>query len=192
MLDYLNQIDRAILVFFNQQYSPFWDELMLLITGKYIWIPLYVVLIGLLIYKLKKTSWIAILTLVLTITVADQFASSFCKPTFKRLRPCHDDAIKSQLHIIKPAGSQYGFISSHAANTFALATFIFMAFKSDQKWIGYTLFIWAAMVSLSRVYLGVHYPGDVLAGGVTGIVWGWCFWKIYQKSSAYWLKNNQN
>ncbi|MEY3417272.1 MAG: hypothetical protein RL060_1384 [Bacteroidota bacterium] len=187
MLEYLNQIDRSILVFFNQQHRPLLDELMLLITGKYIWIPLYVVLIGLVVYKFKKTSWVAILALVLTITAADQFASSFCKPTFKRLRPCHDESIKAQLHIMKPAGSQYGFISSHAANTFALATFMFMAFKTDKKWIGYSLFIWAALVSISRVYLGVHYPGDILFGAMTGVFWAWCFWRINQKIATYWL-----
>ncbi|MEY3417572.1 MAG: hypothetical protein RL060_1684, partial [Bacteroidota bacterium] len=71
----------------------------------------------------------------------------------------------------------------HAANTFALATFMFMAFKTDKKWIGYSLFIWALLVSISRVYLGVHYPGDILVGAMTGVFWAWCFWLGYVRLS---------
>lgn len=181
MIVYLNQIDKAILFFFNGLHTPLLDQVMLFITGKFIWIPLYILIVGLLMWKYKKASWLVIMALVLAIAASDQFASTICKPTFKRLRPCHHELLKSKLHIINPAGGKYGFISSHAANTFALAIFMVLALKEKRSWIGYPLLVWAGLVSLSRVYLGVHYPSDIFFGAISGIFWAWLFWKGFEK-----------
>lgn len=181
MFDYLKHLDVLVLVFINSLHTPFIDDCMLFATHRYTWVPLYIIIVLFLFFKKKKEFPIVLLFIIGSIVCADLFASSLMKPLFHRLRPCHNQEINSLLYLIKgTCGGTYGFISSHAANTFALATFLFLFLGKEYRWVE-LLFLWAAIVSLSRVYLGVHYPADIAVGALSGILIALLFYFIYTK-----------
>lgn len=168
MLEFIKHIDTRILLYINGHHSLFWDNVMWQISERNIWIPFYIILLGVIIYKFKKQTWIILLGVIVLIVLSDQISSGIIKPLVERLRPSNDPLLRNQIHIVnKYTGGLYGFISSHAANTFAIATFLALLFK--QKIFTLCILIWAAIVSFSRIYLGVHYPGDVLCGAMLGI-----------------------
>lgn len=173
----LSRLDTNMLIWLNSFHSPFWDQFMILITGKAIWIPFYL-LIALAIYRnFGRAWWIILLSIGCTIACADLFASSLLKPGIERLRPCHVETLQEILHMPAGCGGKFGFISSHSSNTFALATFLFLLFRNRYRYIG-LLFIWATAISYSRVYLAVHYPGDIIAGMISGSLWAALFYYI--------------
>lgn len=172
-METLNELDHTLLVWLNQFHNTFWDQLMILITGRFIWIPLYLFLIIVIIKKRKEDRWIVLTLLIAAEIISDLFASSFMKPTIGRLRPCHDPTINLLLNLPDGCGGKFGFISSHASNTFTLASFLSFTFPADRKFL--VLFFWAAIVSYSRIYLGVHFPGDIAAGAIMGVFWGFLF-----------------
>ncbi|MBN2349236.1 MAG: phosphatase PAP2 family protein [Bacteroidales bacterium] len=178
MLQFLNDIDTRLFLFLNGFHSPFWDTVMWWISGKIQWLPLYLVLIGWMIYRYKwKTLYILLFVIVL-ITLSDQGSVKLFKDVFQRLRPCHTPEIQQFVHIVNnKCGGSYGFISSHAANSFALAMFTTQLFKN--KIYTYFIFSWALIVSYSRIYLGVHYPGDILGGAAWGICCGLVVFYLY-------------
>ena len=179
MLDYLKQLDTKILVFINGLHTPFWDSCMLIITHRYTWIPLYIAIAFFLFLKRKKEFPIVIVFIAVAIICSDLFASSLMKPLFHRLRPCHNEEISRWLYLIKDnCGGTYGFISSHAANTFAFITFLFLYLGKEHKWIP-LLFIWAGIISLSRVYLGVHYPSDITVGALSGTLIAFLSYRLF-------------
>jgi undecaprenyl-diphosphatase len=151
------------------------------ISNKLIWIPLYAFLVFLLIKKYKqKSAWILIFVAIL-ITCSDQI-SVLIKNWIERPRPCHNNEISHLIHLVNNhCGGTYGFVSSHASNTFALAIFLSVFFKKNIWYFAPLAFFWAALVSYSRVYLGVHYPGDVLAGAMLGAGLGFVFAFLCQK-----------
>jgi undecaprenyl-diphosphatase len=172
-LERLQELDRELLFFFNSFHAEWLDPFMMLATKTIFWFPLYIVLL-LLIIKWKKWDTLYILLgIALTITLADQITSGFMKPFFARLRPSQEPSLQGLLHIVNDyRGGLYGFASSHAANTFGVAMFIYLLFKKKYFWIS-AIFIWAALVSFTRIYLGVHSPGDILVGGLVGLICGW-------------------
>ena len=129
-----------------------------------------------LIDQYRKDAWKSILYLISTVILADQIASSFFKPLVKRLRPCHAESFQAWIHLPDGCGGMYGFCSSHAANSFAVAMAVYLISKN--KWAGYLLFFWAFMISYSRIYLGAHYPLDVLVGAMIGILASFLLYKI--------------
>ncbi len=170
MLETIDIFDKNLVVAVNQWHNPTLDFIMRWSSDTKIWIPFYAFLIGLLVWKLGwKQALIVILGVVLVIIISDQITSSFMKPFFARLRPCHVETLR--LSLPDGCGGKYGFASSHAANTFGLATTFYFFLKKHLPSIVW-LFFWAAFVSFSRIYLGAHYLTDILAGASVGIVAG--------------------
>jgi undecaprenyl-diphosphatase len=182
MIEYLNRIDTDLFLFINSLHSPFWDKVMLFMSGKAEWIPLYLVLAAWVIYRFRWKSLLVFATVALLIIASDQ-VSNICKDLFHRLRPCHNPGINNLIHMADDyCGKQYGFVSNHAANTFALASFTSLLFR--KKYYSFFIYFWAALVSYSRVYLGVHYPGDILGGVLLGTGLGILFCWLYSIISS--------
>lgn len=174
MLDFLKELDTRLLLLINGAHSPFWDEVMMVLSAKLIWIPLYLFLIWQLYRLYGKKVWLLLIFAGMAIVLSDWGSVQLFKNTVQRLRPCHEPALEGLLHLVRnTCGGQYGFISSHAANTFGLSFFIYGLFRTQfTRKLGYALIVWAALVSYSRIYLGVHYPGDVIAGAIWGMLCG--------------------
>jgi undecaprenyl-diphosphatase len=158
--------DSDLFQLINQAHTPWLDQPMVIISGKLTWITLYAFLIYLLYKEYKLQVWKTILYLISTVIFADQVSSSILKPLFKRLRPCHVDAFQSWIHLPDGCGGLYGFCSSHSANSFAVAIGFFLITKN--KPIGSLLLVWATLIGYSRIYLGAHYPLDVIMGVIVG------------------------
>ncbi|GAB3643142.1 phosphatase PAP2 family protein [Spirosoma arcticum] len=169
MRETLNQLDTDFFLWLNGHFAPWLDPLMIFATERNSWFPFYALLIGWLAFRYRKQAIWIILTLVAAIVISDQTASALLKPLTLRLRPCHVPALQKLIHPMLDCGGQYGFASSHAANTFALATGLWLLTGKQYpltKW----LFGWAFIVSYSRIYVGAHYPLDVLAGAGVGVL----------------------
>lgn len=171
MLEILNNIDHDLFIFLNGLNNDFFDVIMQYISGKLTWIPLYAFLLYLVIRKHKwKALWFVLFVIVL-ITISDQ-TSLFFKHHFERLRPCHDPELESMVHYFR-CGGKYSFFSAHASNTFALASFVFLSFRERKYlYLRIIFIVFASLNAYSRVYLGVHFPGDVLFGAFMGIIIG--------------------
>lgn len=169
MLEQLIEWDKAVFLFLNNTHTPFWDHFMWIYTGRLTWVPLILSLLFVLFRKNWKEALLVVVALALTITLCDQFASSLCKPYFARFRPAQDPEFSSFVQIVNGyRGGRYGFISSHAANSFGAVVLLALIFRNRLFTI--TAIVWAIVNCYSRIYLGVHYPGDILAGTVAGIV----------------------
>jgi undecaprenyl-diphosphatase len=167
-MDKLSALDEEIFLFLNGLHASWLDQPVFLISKTILWIPLYAFLLYVIYKEYGNESWIILIGLALTITLSDQITTSLMKPFFARLRPSHDPDLQGMIHFVNDyRGSRFGFASSHAANTFGTATFLYMLMHTRRKGI-FVLFFWALLVSYTRIYLGVHYPGDIIAGGIVG------------------------
>lgn len=169
----LNNWDHQLFLFLNGLHVGWLDPVMTFISSELGWIPFYAVLVFLVFYKYKwKGLWV-LLGVAVAITLSDQIASHLFKPMVMRLRPCHDPLTKDLVYLPDGhCGGLYGFMSSHASNTFALASLIYMTMKKHYSKIGWVMFPWAALVSYSRIYMGAHFPGDVICGAALGVLLG--------------------
>lgn len=185
-MEYLLQIDNEILLFINGMHAPFWDYFMKTFSGKLIWIPMYVAIWYVMLRNFSwKVTLLCMIGLALTITFADQVGATLIRPYAERMRPANlDNPISPLVHIVDGyRGGRFGFPSCHAANTFGLAFFIRYLFR--RQWLTLFLFVWAIVTCYSRMYLGVHYLGDLLAGMLIGWLGAWLMYCLFQKLSGY-------
>lgn len=191
-MEYLQSIDQELFLFLNGMHNAFFDQIMYWLSDRLIWVPMYLMIIILLMVRYKMRGVWMLVFLVLAVVLCDQTASHLLKNIVQRLRPSHVPALEGWIHLSKagPAGL-YGFASSHAANVFGLATFLYFALDNRLNLIKYWLLLWAILVSYSRIYNGVHYPGDVVAGCIIGLTYGYLMAKAYFYFDAYLLKRAQ-
>ncbi len=186
MLETLQNIDIDVFLFFNGMHNSIFDTIMYWISETMPWIPLWIFFIYLIIKNYgKKGIWL-VLIMIAAVGLADFVSVHAFKNVFMRLRPCHNPAISDVVHIVRDhCGGQYGFVSSHSTNMFAIAAFMSLALqKRFPK--SYILFLlWASLIAYSRVYLGVHYPADVLGGAILGSGISSAAWLVAKRFKLY-------
>jgi undecaprenyl-diphosphatase len=171
------QLDQQVFLFLNSLNSPFWDKVMSTISLVVVWVPLYLAIILYLGFRYKKKLLVIFLFIILAVSFTDQTAL-LIKNTVERLRPCHEPSLEGLVHLVKGrCGGKFGFVSSHAANSFNVALLSLMFIR--RRWYSISIIIWATLVGYSRIYLGVHYPGDVLCGSVLGAFTGWGVYMLF-------------
>jgi undecaprenyl-diphosphatase len=176
MLQTLSEIDLYVFNAINAGADiPVITELLIIIRNKFFWIPLYLFLLTFILsnYSIKK--WMIVIFLLFTVVITDTISSQLIKKNIQRTRPCNTEEVqtKSRIH----CGHGYSFPSSHACTHFGIATFLFLLFS----WVSFKslLFLWAGSISFAQVYVGVHYPSDILAGAIIGIMLGFISYKIF-------------
>jgi len=191
MIETLNDWDHQLMLLLNGDGGEFFDQFWYIYSGKFTWIPLYILLLWLMVKRCLKNKnidfWkhftITVFCIVLLILLSDQLASGLIKPLVCRPRPSHEPGLMEQLHYVNDYhGGAFGFVSSHASNSIAIALFMGWLLwgyakeelgKVQKKWgkvFFSALIIWALLNCYSRIYLGVHYPGDILGGLFIGII----------------------
>jgi undecaprenyl-diphosphatase len=178
MTDFLHNADQALTLLINESHNEFTDLVMPFFSNKYVWVPIYAVTIFMLIKRLGWEKGLIIMTsVILTVTLCDQTADFF-KNMIDRLRPCYNTKmLTAGLNILEGRGGYFGFYSGHATNAFGFAACSIMGFRTDNShtynayrtWI----YIWAALVAMSRVFVGKHYFGDILVGTAIGLLIGY-------------------
>lgn len=185
LLHDIMDLDRRLLVWLNSFHADWLDPIMYYTSQTLFWLPLYLFLVWFIVKDFKKEWWIPMIGILVTILLADQITASVMKPYFARLRPSQEPSLQGIIHLVKDyngeiyTGGLYGFASSHAANTFATATFFALVFRSRHRWINW-LFLWAAAMTYTRIYLGAHYPGDILVGMMVGVLSALVGFKFHQ------------
>ncbi|WP_405352444.1 phosphatase PAP2 family protein [Nonlabens sp. Asnod3-H03] len=181
----IKQLDWDLMLLLNDWGNDTVDLIFNIITYKFYAIPLYLYLFYVLFKKLnKKELIIALITIALLVAISDQVAMLFKNTWVQRLRPFREPALEGLISKVGKSGGTYGFYSGHASNAMALAVFMWHLLKQSHKTTGILLFIWAVLVAYSRVYLGVHYPGDVLMGMFMGTVIGWLCYRLFAFAKA--------
>ena len=164
MLDQLLQWDQILFYSINGSNLPFIDELMPYYRHKLFWAPLYLFLVSFIVWNFPKNGLWMLLFAVLTVGISDTVSSKFIKKSVKRVRPCNDSSVNQNVHLRVRCGGGYSFTSSHATNHAAIAFYIYFLFRQlKKKWM-WLLPLWAITIGLAQIYVGVHYPLDVLAG----------------------------
>ncbi|MGB3946962.1 MAG: phosphatase PAP2 family protein [Bacteroidia bacterium] len=196
VIQQIKAIDTDLFIFLNSKHNAFFDVLMYWASHKFFWIPLYLFFLYLVYKQIGKRVWTVLIAVVLLIILSDQLSVHLFKNVFMRLRPCHEPLLQSSIHLLNNhCGGSFGFVSSHAANTFALASFLILFFENKTRYFTFFLIAWACFVSYSRVYSGVHYPGDVIVGGVLGggigiVVYKWYVFFMNKCSKDTFSKQN--
>jgi len=184
----LEKADQALFELINGQWTiPFFDVFMPWMRTSEHWFLFYLALVGYTFYRWGWKAWKWLLTLAITISLTDQVSSFIFKPFIHRLRPCADPAMLTQVKLLIGAcPTSFSFTSSHAANHFSLAMFVFMSLQPLFKKYTYLFFVWAGIISYAQIYVGVHYPLDILAGTLVGLIMGYTGASVYSK----WMSRN--
>ena len=185
MLDYLNDIDTEALLAINGWHGTFQDALWWMVSAKWASALLLVALIWILLHQNRRHALLVLAMLVLAFALADQISSGLIKHLVERLRPTREPSLDNMIHIVNDyRGGMFGFVSSHAANSFAASTLIALIMR--HRLVTFSLFAWSLLQCYSRVYLGVHYPGDILGGIVVGVLVGWLVWRLMRWIQRRW------
>jgi len=183
-MEWLITIDQQLFYFINQAGQNWlFDLLMPTIRNKLTWVPLYILLLVVIAKKHKYRTFVFLIVIAITILLSDQISSELIKKTVERLRPCRDsslDGVRTLVH----CGGGFSFTSSHATNHFAVAMQLFLLFRKE--WSSYAfiaLFAWATLICYGQVYVGVHFPLDVIAGGCLGCIIAWLVYQLYSLSN---------
>ena len=186
MPDQLLQFDRHLFYYINHDLAnPFFDWIMPYLRNPLFWIPLYLFIISFCIWKFKKQGVVVILFLALCAGFADRTSAGIIKPLVKRLRPCRDSFIsKTDIERIS-CGTGYSFPSTHATDHFAAAFLLILIFYKKWNWIWLWAILWASVISFAQVYVGVHFPLDVIGGAIYGIMTGWLFSRLFSRYQGY-------
>ena len=185
MFDYLNDIDTDVLLAVNGLHDTFQDALWWMVSAKWSSLLIIIALTWVLLHQNRRHTLLTIAILMLAFILADQLSSGLIKHLVERLRPTHNPALSDAVHTVNGyRGGLYGFVSSHAANSFAAITFISLLFR--KMTVTVVLTAWALLQCYSRVYLGVHYPGDILGGVTVGLFCGWVVWLLMRWIQRRW------
>jgi undecaprenyl-diphosphatase len=180
LIEQLQELDRWLVQSANDGATPALNQLMIFFSDRLVWFPAYFVILVVLAYLFGQRARLLLPLLGLSVALADSISS------FARLRPCHDPELSATLNLANGCGGQFGFISSHAANAFALAVFLCLALPPRFRLVKALLLVWAALVSFSRIYLAAHYPSDVLAGALLGSTTAWGCYRLYRLGAQRW------
>jgi undecaprenyl-diphosphatase len=167
LLKHILELDKEFFLYLNSFHNDFWDTIMLMVTRKETWVPFYVVILFYVFKNYRIKALLVLFFLALTVLLSDQI-SVLLKDSIQRLRPVHDPIIGPLVHNVLRKGGDFGFVSSHAANGFAIFVFTSRVFKN--RAYKFLLLFWALLFVYSRIYSGVHYPLDILGGALLG--WG--------------------
>lgn len=209
MIEFLNQVDTNLFIYLNSLNNDFWDSIFLWVTEKYSWIFLYLIILGLLAWRylavrvqispgegipgirlhVDKNCWpwllLAAIFIALVVAIGDQVSVHLFKNVFQRLRPSHESDLAEIIHLPRRKGGLYGFVSGHATTSFALAYFTSRIIGI--KWYTWLIFLWAVIFSYSRIYIGVHYPGDSIFGALLGLFLGWMILRAWISIGREWF-----
>lgn len=175
----LENIDRDLFLWLNGNHAVWLDSIMFFVSSNFFWLPVIVVAIGLIVNKYGKKAWLPILLLIFTYICTEQI-TNLVKHAVERYRPSHNIEIQHLVHTIRGyTGGMYGFFSAHAANSFGLA--LLSAIFIKNRYYTIAVLAWAIIVSYSRIYLGVHYPSDIVVGATVGIIVSGLFILLYVK-----------
>lgn len=179
-MEQLLELDQELFLFLNNLGSPAWDNFWNFITNKWSSIPLYIILLYLIYRSFGwKGTVVTLLMIAGLITITDQLANVF-KHGFQRSRPCGQEGVREYARFVAVRCGSYGYFSAHAASSAALTAFIGLALRRTYPRMLYILIIWVLMVSYSRIYVGVHYPLDVISGLLIGAGFGFLFYRVHQ------------
>jgi len=179
MLESLLNLDGNLFVLINSGMgNAILDAILVPFRHKLFWIPLYLAIICFILLNYGKYGWITLLALIMTVVVSDTVSSKLIKKTVKRVRPCHVEVLDTKQRVHCSHG--FSFTSSHATNHFAMGTFLFLLL-SMTKW-RWAFLAWAALIGFAQIYVGVHYPLDVLCGSILGLMIGTICYGVYSRN----------
>lgn len=186
LLQSIIELDKELLLFLNSFHNSYWDNFFWMFTSKEVWIPLYLTMAYVIFKNHGMRGLVTLLSIGFLIFLCDQISTNVFKEGFERFRPSRDPDLQYIVHLINgKRGGMYGFVSSHSTNSFGLAMFTTLLFRN--RTFGLILFSWAAINAYSRIYMGVHYPGDIIGGFLLGIILGRLVYEIYLRIAPRFL-----